>query len=377
MPKLDSSTFTLMLAALLAGGVGMAVTMEPWKTLREKTESAKQSSAAVQSKQPVASAVTVQPKAMWVASASGRVEPMGGEVRIGPQSAGRVVKVAASMNEQVRSGAVLLRLDDTDLFTRHAAIEAEAAVRKRERDAETVQRGALERRQAEDAVALAERAAFQLRIDLDVATEARRAGKITLEELSKAHDALAATRDKLEVDRATLRRVQGQANMPLPTRLEAALTGSRSELSLAESAIERTRIRAPFNGTVLQINAKVGETVAPGTELPILLFGDLSRLQVRAEVEERDVAKIRLGQGVVVRSDAYPNRDFAGQVTVLAQSLAAPRLANRGPRRPSDVDVLEVVVTLDGQPPVLPGMRVDVFFKPDATVQSGPGGRAN
>lgn len=378
MPNLESSMVTLFLAAVLAGGVGVAVTMEPWKMLRERPDAARPSTTPAQQPTPPVAA-PAQTRSMWVASASGRVEPLGGEVKIGPQSAGRVVKVAVSMNEQVRSGEVLLRLDDADLLIRHAAIEAEAAVRKRERDTETVPRGgpAIERRQAEDALAAAERAVFQLRIDLDAATDARRAGKISLEEVSKAHEALAAARDKLEFDRATLRRVQGQANMPLPTRLEAALTGSRSELSLAESAIERTRIRAPFNGTVLQVNAKVGETVAPGSELPIILFGDVSRLQVRAEVEERDVAKIRLGQRVVVRSDAYPNRDFEGHVSALAQSLAAPRLANRGPRRPSDVDVLEVVVTLDGQPPVLPGMRVDVFFKPDATVQSGQGGRTN
>ena len=90
---------------------------------------------------------------------------------------------------------------------------------------------------------------------------------------------------------------------------------------------------------------------------------------MRAEVEERDAAKVRVGQLVVVKSDAYPGREFPGKVASLAPSLGPGKLGQRGPRRPNDVDVLEVVVDMEGQPPLLPGMRVDVFFKPVETVE--------
>jgi HlyD family secretion protein len=103
----------------------------------------------------------------------------------------------------------------------------------------------------------------------------------------------------------------------------------------------------------------------------LLLLGDVSALKVRAEVEERDAAKVRVGQVVVVRSDAYQDREFNGKVASLAPSLGPGKLGQRGPRRPSDVDVLEVVVDMDGQPPLLPGMRVDVFFRPMETVDGG------
>ena len=43
----------------------------------------------------------------------------------------------------------------------------------------------------------------------------------------------------------------------------------------------------------------------------------------------------------------------------------APRIATRGPRRPNDVEVVEVMVDLDGHPPLFTGMRVDTFFKLD------------
>ena len=136
---------------------------------------------------------------------------------------------------------------------------------------------------------------------------------------------------------------------------------------MAEAALEKTRIRAAAAGTVLQVTAKVGESIAPTPEAVLLVMGDLSSLRVRAEFEERDLGKVRTGQAAVVRSDAFPGRDFEGKVTFLAQSLGASRFGQRGPRKPTDVDVLEVLIELNGKPPLLPGMRVDVFVRNEAT----------
>lgn len=102
-----------------------------------------------------------------------------------------------------------------------------------------------------------------------------------------------------------------------------------------------------------------------------MLFGDLSSLRVRAEVDERDVVNIRVGQKVVIRADAFPGRDFEGVVTSLAPALGPPRILSRGPRRPNDVEVLEVLADLDGNPPLLTGMRVDTFFRADASAANG------
>lgn len=310
-------------------------------------------------------------KPTWAASAPGRVEPRGGEIRIGPQTAGRIAEVAVKINDRVFAGDLLIRLDDDDARARVAAADAEAAVRRRERDAETVARLAQDRRTAEDAVAAAERAVTQSRADLDRALRTARGGTTSSQSNAPAERAaVAAALDKLEQDRAALRRAQSAQGVPLPTRLEAALTAARSDLSLTEAALERTHIRAPSDGTVLQVGARVGETATPSPEQALVIMGDVSTLRVRAEIEERDTAKVRIGQAVVVRSDAHPGKEFDGKVATLAQALGPGKLAQRGPRRPNDVEVLEVVVDLMGSTPLLPGMRVDVFFKPDATVQN-------
>jgi len=104
----------------------------------------------------------------------------------------------------------------------------------------------------------------------------------------------------------------------------------------------------------------------------LVLFGDVSSLRVRAEVEERDVTKIRVGQRVVVRADGFPDKDFEGVVTQVAPALGSPRITTRGPRRPNDVEVLEVLIGLDGTPPLLTGMRVDAFFRHEASASAQP-----
>jgi HlyD family secretion protein len=63
-----------------------------------------------------------------------------------------------------------------------------------------------------------------------------------------------------------------------------------------------------------------------------------------------------------VRTDAFPDKDFTGRVTSIASALGSPAIITRGPRRPDDVDVLEVVATLDNAAEMVTGMRVDVFF---------------
>ena len=315
-------------------------------------------------------ALPTLPQPTWAAAAQGRVEPNGGEVRITAQSQGRIVEVLAAVNDKVQAGELLVRLDDTDQEARVAAAEAEASVRRRERNAENVVGLARDRRTAEDNIAAAERLLTSNRAEYDRWVRAARTGRATAAELVKARDTVTAARDQLDTARVALRRILAGTGVPEQTRFEAAIAASRSDISLAEAALERTRIRAPKDATILQVIATLGETATPNPEQVMIVLGDMSKLRVRAELEERDSGKVRLGQIVVVRSDAFPGRDFEGKVAQIAQSLAPSRMGLKGPRRGLEVDVLEVLVDLDSLPPLLPGMRVDVLLKPDATADA-------
>lgn len=362
MVKLNSTLTTLFLAAGVAAAVGYAAFG------LQTSRSAADASAGLMT--AAAQDDGSAPRPRWAASATGRVEPKAGEVRIGTQSAGSIDEILVKTNDLVAAGDLLVRLDDGDALKRRDAAEAEAQVRRLERDEESVKGVAQERRDAEDALSDAERALFQARLAFDGAAVGARAGNGSAEAVSAARERIRAAEEEGAARRTALAEASAKESMPLPSRLESSLTQARSDWSLAEAAIERTRIRAPFGGTVLNVFAREGEIAAPSVDAPLLLMGDLSAMRVRAEVEERDVTKVRVGQGVVVRADAFPDREFEGKVTSVAAALGSPRIASRGPRRPNDVEVLEVLAELDGSPPLLTGMRVDVFFKLDAAAQS-------
>ncbi|WP_072396497.1 efflux RND transporter periplasmic adaptor subunit [Hyphomicrobium sp. CS1GBMeth3] len=303
---------------------------------------------------------------VWAASATGRVEPKGGEVRISSEVSGRIVDVLAETNDKVAAGDPLVVLDDDDLQVKLSAAESEAEVRILERDEEPATGIALERRQAEDALNTSERARFTAQQEFDETYRKFKHGNADTNAVKSAREKLVEARKKATEDRAKLDEILAKADLPAPTRVESALWVARTDVAQVENAIERTRVRAPADGSILNVWAKVGELSAPSLEAPLLLFGDISSLQVRAEVEERDVTKIRMGQRVIVRADAFPDKDFEGVVTQVAPALGSPRIISRGPRRPNDVEVLEVLISLNGSPPLLTGMRVDAFFRNEA-----------
>src|SRR5262249_10764982 len=185
MPKSDSSLNMLIVAAVVALGVGYYVP----QTLSSKPSDGAASESAAKPNPPVRSST-------WAASAPGRVEPLGGEIRVGSVAPGRIAEVLVAVNGKVTAGDLLLRLDDEEAIARLKPAAAEAAVRKGERDAtDAGGRPAQDRRAAEDGVANAERQLQHSREELDRLLRAHRPGSDG--ELDKAREAIAKSRDRL------------------------------------------------------------------------------------------------------------------------------------------------------------------------------------
>lgn len=305
----------------------------------------------------------------WDATAPGRVESRFQESRITSPVPGRIAQVLVKANDKVFTGDLLVRLDDEEALARVAGAEAQVAMRERARDGER-RAGTTERRRAEDAVADAETDVTRAQSAFDKAATARRTSDPADPALNAARTALARARDRLREQQEGLRLVK--ANAPLPTRLEGELNVARADLALARATLEKSRIRAPFAGTVLQVNAKVGEVAAPSPEQPLIVLGDVSALRVRAELDEREVSKVRVGQRVSVRAHPFRDREFEGKVQSIAKFVAAGRMTPPGPRNKlTDFDVLEVVVDLTDPGPLVVGMQVDVYFSSDSSPQQG------
>lgn len=134
---------------------------------------------------------------------------------------------------------------------------------------------------------------------------------------------------------------------------EAGLAAARAEESQAVLNLERTIIRAPFDGTVMERLIQIGETARPGfgggdNKVGVAKLADLSWLEVEVDITERDIAKVKEGQRCLIVADAYPDRKYAGFVR-----LRAPE-ANRAK------SVVQVKVKVD-QP--------DEFLRPEMNAQ--------
>jgi HlyD family secretion protein len=95
------------------------------------------------------------------------------------------------------------------------------------------------------------------------------------------------------------------------------------------------------------------------------LLANLSALRVRAELDERDLGSIKVGQAVSVRAAAFPDREFDGGVLSIAPLVEPGRLNACGLRDQSDVDMAEVMIELAQPGPFTVGMKVDVYFHPE------------
>jgi HlyD family secretion protein len=294
----------------------------------------------------------------WETAAPGRVESASREIKVSAAILAPIAEVVARINDKVSAGDLLVRLDDREALARLRLAEAQVEDRRRARDDAPQPAG--EQVKLADSVAASERAVAAARFRLDRLVIAGRAG--TLEtELAEGRSALTRAQEQLQREREALQKLRAAPDAPLPSRTETALAVARAEWTIAQEALERTRIRAPIAGTILQVHAKVGEMAGPSSE-PLVILGDRSALRVRAEVDERDIGKIAIGQRVVVRADAFRGRDFDGKVSAIAPIVGAGRISQRGPQKSTDTEVMEVLIDLSEASLLVVGLRVDVFF---------------
>jgi HlyD family secretion protein len=298
----------------------------------------------------------------WDAVALGRVEPRSREIKITAPIPGRIADVHVKANDTVFAGELLVRLDDEEAMARLAAADARLALAKRARNDQSTPSGSAERRKAEDAVGDSERTVADARSALDKVAADRRAANASQADLDTARSTLSRAQDHLREQRDALAKLKTAHDTALPTRLEGELNVARAEWTLAQAALEKTRIRAPADASVLAVDAKQGELAVPSVEPALLVLGDVSALRVRAEVGEQYLARMRVGQRVLLRAAAFDGREFHGTVSSVARIVGPGRINARGPHKFSDVDVLEVVVDVANPGPLVVGEQVDVYF---------------
>lgn len=212
--------------------------------------------------------------------------------RIRPTARGRIEALDVSAGDRVVAGQRLAVLDNFDLSAAHSKVlGAEAALNQA-------------KAQLAAASAAYDRATNLIRSDLVTQAElvARRATAVTMEA-------------DLRTKEAQLRQYQEEEARLLPVRPAAA----GADTSNDQPEDSRGALFAPFAGVVDSVSVATGEIVDPAT--PIFTVSDLSTVWVQADVAERDLGTVKVGDEVEVKVSAFPDRVFAGRVTYIPDQI--------------------------------------------------------
>jgi multidrug resistance efflux pump len=312
---------------------------------------------------PEESVASPQPE---VISAAGTIETATEEINVSAQIPGLLRNVPVHDGERLRKGQTIAVLENTEFRARVA--EAEATVKEREAGLERLVNGARreERREAEIA---AEEARVVLATTSDELARKQKlfeygvASRVELERAKSDYD-VADARLKQASERSSS--INAPARPEEVAQAQARLDLARAQLLERRAQLDNTIVRAPLDGTVLKRLRQTGETVNGRSDDAIVSFGDNSRLRVRVEVDESDIAKLHLGARAYFTAQAFGDRKFWGRVIQIGQELGKKRFNTEQPGEKIDTKVLEALVELDSHAALPPGLRVDSFLLVEA-----------
>jgi len=301
------------------------------------------------------------PGPVGTVAGNGVVEPAQPETRVGAPLPGRIARVAVAEGAQLAAGDVLVEFEQE--VERAALAAAEAEVIGAAAQLARAVRGS----RSEDvkaALADADSAAARAALSRGVADrlpQAGAGGAATADEVERAArqaDIDAAAARAAEARRAAI--VAGSRREDVQAA-RAQLTAAEARRDQARAALDRLTVRAPIAGEVLQVKYRAGEYYQPGAE-PLLVLGDTRALRVRMDVDERDVARVALGDLATLRVSALPGRDLTGKVVELGRRMGRKNVRTDDPAERNDTKILEVVIAVDAPAGLVVGQRVVCYL---------------
>ena len=304
-----------------------------------------------------------QARGAIVAAGPGRVEALSEEVRVSSQVGGRLRAVLVEENDRVTVGQLIATIENADYRARVSS--AEATLRLREAEARKVHTGARaqEHRDAEAAVREAEAVLNNANADVSRRRDLFRDAVISRSEIDNAEQAFGVARARLDSARERLSMVDAGSREEDHARADAEVALARAALDEARAMLEKTIVRAPMDGIVLRRNRRAGESVSTQFDSPIVTLADRSRVRVRMDVDESDVAHLRVGQPAYVTADAFGDRRFAGTVVRIGQVLGRKNVRTDEPTERVDTKILETLIELSDGHELPLGLRVQAFIR--------------
>ncbi len=259
-----------------------------------------------------------------VVNASGKIYPEV-EVKVSPDISGEITELTVAEGDTVKKGQLLARIY-ADVYN-------------------------IQRSQAASGVAQSQAQVANSQASLDALKAQQEQAQRTYEMQKKLFDDKVISQSEFNIADANFKTAKANYNAALAGIRggQASVQSARSTLAKANTDLGRTSIVAPMDGVVSLLSVKKGEKVAGnsfnvGTEM--LRIADMAKIEIRVDVGENDVPKVKLGDSAVVDIDAYSGRKFKGIVTQIASSNNGAASQNALANTSNDVTQYKVYIRL-------------------------------
>ncbi|MCI0457589.1 MAG: efflux RND transporter periplasmic adaptor subunit [Gemmataceae bacterium] len=297
--------------------------------------------------------------AEWV-HGLGYVEPVGEVRRLVFKGGGVLDRCPVAVGQAVRQGEMLMALRDDEQREAVAVAEWEVELTRAERD--KVVSGINRHRiaAAESRLALQHEQLSHAAREYDRSRSLFRGRAISDLEMEAARTLLEQRGAAVRTEEAEVLHLKNHITPEDRQLAEARVRLAEARLGAARQRLLDTVLTAPGDGTVLEILKREGEGVRTGDAEPVVVFADLARLRVRAEIDERHVNRLRPGQRARVGGRGLGHTAFEGVVTTVKGIMGKKTVLARSATERKDLDVLQVFIELETSFPVPVWLEVDV-----------------
>jgi HlyD family secretion protein len=299
-------------------------------------------------------------------AAPGRVEPITEDINLSSELNGKLKEVLVDEGDRVHKGQLLAVLVNDDY---RADVESYAAqVAAKEADLRKTVNGARaeERREAQASVSEAQAVLDNARSDQerhDLLFAKRVTAKEDADHYERAYKVAQAQYDAALQHYTFINEATREEDV---ARAQADGRLAHAQLDQSRAKYEKTFMRSPIDGFVLRRYHRSGESVMASANSPdpVFTLGNRATLRVRVDVDETDVAKVRVGDRAYVTADAFGKKQFWGHVVRLGGELGKKNIRTDEPTERVDTKILETLVLLDDAQELPVGLRVDAFIVP-------------
>ncbi|MEO6255154.1 MAG: efflux RND transporter periplasmic adaptor subunit [Ferruginibacter sp.] len=297
-----------------------------------------------------------------IVNASGKIYPEI-EVKISPDISGEITELTVQEGDTVKKGQILARIY-ADIYN-------------------------IQRNQAASGVVQSQAQVANSQAAIDALKAQQEQAQRVFDRQKKLFDDKVISRNEFDVADANLKSAKANYNAAVQGIRggQASVQSARQNLAKANTDLGRTAIVAPMDGVVSLLSVKKGEKVAGnsfnvGTEM--LRIADMNKIEIRVDVGENDIPKVKLGDSALIEVDAYSDRKFKGIVTQIASSNNGAASINALANTSNDVTQYKVFIRLlpesyidllgKGSFPFRPGMsaNADIQTKTHTNVLSVP-----